>query len=196
MHRLFSASMETACAAVFLFPIFLYLNKISFRSMKTTVFSLLFALYLCTVYAIAGLPNITYIRFDPNFNLVPFQYFFSDETTLLNVILFIPLGLFLPLLREKYRNILPTILFGFLMSVFVEVFQIFTLRASDINDLFTNTFGSMVGYILGKLSLWLFPKFSLNEVTNELKLIVGSVVFVMFFLQPVLSGLLWKIYYM
>ena len=103
MHRILSALLETALAAVFLIPIFLYLNKTKFHNNHTTWAALLFALYLSAVYAMVGMPNITYIRFDPSFNFVPFLYFFTDVTSLLNVFLFVPLGFFLPVLRSKFR---------------------------------------------------------------------------------------------
>ena len=145
------------------------------------------------VYAMAGLPNITYVRFDPNFNFIPFQYFFSDRTSLLNVFLFMPLGVFLPILRSKFRNFLPTVIFGLLMSVFIETFQIFTLRATDINDLITNTSGTILGFFLGKLILKCFPQLVLTEEKNELKTVCLSVLMVMFFLQPFLSGFVWHL---
>lgn len=193
MHRLFFASLETAAAAVFLIPIFFLLKRKMFHNRKTTVVALFFSLYLCTVYAIAGLPNVLYIRFHPNFNFVPFRYFFSDHTTLLNVLLFIPLGVFLPVLRVKFRRFLPTLLFGFLTSAFVELFQIFTLRATDINDLLTNTIGTAIGYVFGRVILKTYPQLSLDETDNELKTIIIHALFVMFFLQPFLSRLLWNI---
>ena len=192
MHRILSALLETALAAVFLIPIFLYLNKTKFHNIHTTLAALLFALYLSAVYAMVGMLNITYIRFDPSFNFVPFLYFFTDVTSLLNVFLFVPLGFFLPILRSKFRKFWPTLAFGFLMSVFIEVFQIFTLRATDVNDLITNTFGTIVGYFCGWLLLKAFPKLTLVEETNELKTICGSVLVVMFFFQPFLSNFVWN----
>ena len=195
MHRLLPAFIETAAAAVFLVPIFLYLNKVKFHNLKTTAAAFLFSLYLSIVYAMAGLPNVTYVRFQPNFNFIPFQYFFTDHTSLLNVLLFVPLGVFLPILRTKFKKFLPTVLFGLLMSMFIEVFQIFTFRATDINDLITNTVGTILGYFLGKRLLRCFPQLILTEETNELKSICISVLFVMFFLQPFLSGLIWNVIY-
>lgn len=192
MHRLLFALLETALAAVFLIPIFQYLNKKRFHNNHTTLTALLFALYLSAVYAMVGLPNITYIRFAPSFNFVPFLYFFSDVTSLLNVFLFVPLGFFLPVLRSKFRKFWPTLAFGFLMSVFIEVSQIFTHRATDVNDLITNTFGTIIGYFCGWLLLKVCPKLKLAEETNELKTICGIVLVVMFFFQPFLSNFAWN----
>ena len=195
MHRIFSTCVETAIAAVPLIPIFLYLNNSKFHSIKTTLTALLFALYLAAVYAMVGLPNILYARFDPHFNFTPFQYMFSDETTILNVLLFLPLGFFLPVLRSKFRTFGATVLFGFCMSLFIEILQIFTYRATDINDLMTNTAGTILGYFAGRLLLKTFPGIVLTEETKELRTICFTVLLVMFFVQPFLSSLIWNLIY-
>lgn len=195
MHRILSTCLEMAAAAVFLFPIFLYLHRTKFRSVHTTAAAFTFSLYLSAVYAMAGLPTVGYVRFHPSFNLVPFRYLFTDRSSLLNVFLFIPLGFFLPVLRSKFRTFFPTLLFGFGMSVFIELCQIFTLRATDVNDLMTNTAGTIIGYFCGRLLLKLFPRLTPAEETNELKTICAAVLFVMFFLQPFLSAFAWRILY-
>lgn len=192
MSRFYFACVEAVSAAIFLIPLYYYLNKFRFRNKATTSAAFLFALYLCTVYAMAGLPNICYIRFDPKYNFIPFLYFFSDRSSLLNIFLFMPLGLFLPALRSKFLKFGPTVLFGFLMSAFIEFFQIFTRRATDINDLITNTFGTILGYFLGKLLLHFYPKLILTEDNNELNIICVSVIVVMFFMQPFLSAYIWN----
>ncbi len=193
MNRIIPASLETAVAAVFLIPIFIYYHKTKFYSRRTTLTALAFALYLCAVYAMAGLPNAAYVRLDPNFNFIPFRYLFTDHTSWLNILLFIPLGCFLPVLRRKFRHFGPTLLFGFGLSVFIELLQIFTFRATDINDLMTNTLGTILGYLSGRLLLRAFPDLHLREDTRELRTICITVFLVMFFLQPFLSSAVWKL---
>lgn len=195
MNRILFSCVEVAAAAIFLIPFFLYSNKVKFQSGKATAVALVFALYLCAVYAIVGLPNVTYFRFDPRFNFIPFRYMFSDFTTLLNVLLFMPLGFFLPVLRSKFRSFGATVLFGFCMSAFIEILQIFTLRATDINDLMTNTLGTVLGYFIGRLILMVFPQLRLAEDTKEMRTICFTVLAVMFFLQPFPSSLLWELIY-
>lgn len=195
MNRILFSCVEVAAAAVFLIPFFLHLNKVKFQSGKTTAAALVFALYLCAVYAMVGLPNVTYIRFDPRFNFTPFQYMFSDFTTLLNILLFMPLGFFLPVLRSKFRSFGVTVLFGFCMSMFIEILQIFTLRATDVNDLMTNTLGTVLGYWIGRLILMVFPRLRLAEETKEMRTICIAVLAVMFFLQPFPASLFRKLLY-
>lgn len=193
MGVILSAIIETAAAAVFLIPIFLYLHKKRFHSLRTTAASLLLALYLSAVYAIVGLPSVIYVRFDPNYNLIPFRYMFTDFSTLLNVLLFIPLGGFLPILRSKFRSFPKTLLLGFSTSVFIEVFQIFTFRATDVNDLMTNSFGTAIGFFLGMLLIRLFPKIIMEEDPRQMRIIFAAVLIVMFFLQPFTDSLLWNL---
>lgn len=78
-----------------------------------------------------------------------------------NVILFIPLGIFYGLLSGKpkwWKNALLSL--G--ISLFIECFQLFVSRGTDIDDLILNTFGGIVGYGL-YYCLWRkIPKFVLR----------------------------------
>ena len=83
---------------------------------------------------------------------------FSDcKNSLLNVLLFVPLGFFLPLFWKKFSAFGYTLLFGFCTSLLIELLQIFTFRATDVNDLMTNTVGTVLGYLLARIVLKLFP---------------------------------------
>ena len=195
MHRILSAAVETAAAAVFVIPVFLHLHKVKFQSSKTSLTALFFALYLCAVYSTVGLPDVRYIRFDPGMNLIPFRYMFQDASTYWNLLLFAPLGCFLPLLRSKFRSFPRTLLFGFGMSVFIEFFQLFTHRATDVNDLITNTLGTVLGYLLGMVWLKCFPKLSVSDDRNTLPAVFVTVLIVMFFLQPFSAPLFWSFLY-
>ena len=116
------------------------------------------ALIAAGVDAVVGLPCITYIRLDFNYNFVPFLHMFSDyRSSLLNVLLFVPLGFFLPLFWKKFSAFGHTLLFGFCTSLLIELLQIFTFRATDVNDLMTNTVGTVLGYLLARVVLKLFP---------------------------------------
>lgn len=68
-----------------------------------------------------------------------------------NLLLFSPIGLFLPLLWKKFRKIKNVILAGVLVSTSVEMIQFFIGRSSDIDDVFLNTLGVCVGYGLYKI---------------------------------------------
>lgn len=193
MQVLLSTALEAVAASVFLVPVFILLNRRRFQNRKRTVLYLIFSVYLSAVYAVVGLPSITYIRFDPHYNLTPFAYMFSDlRSTILNVILFLPLGFFLPVLWKKYRNPWAAILFGFCTSLLIEVLQVFTFRATDVNDLMTNTAGTLLGYCAGRLALRLIPSLVPSEQKAEEFLVCGVTFSVMFFLQPFLSTVVWE----
>lgn len=191
MLRLLPIVTDTAIAALFLIPIFAYLNKKQFHDARRTLFYGIFASYLCGVFAVAGLPNIRYIRFDLNVNLQPFAYMFSDFlSSFLNVLLFVPLGIFLPLLWKPYRKLWRAALFGFETSLLIELLQLFTYRATDVNDLITNTFGTLLGWFAGILIAKLVPNFLSEGDKNHAPLVCGISFGVMFFLHPFAAMLL------
>ena len=189
MHRITAMCIDAAIAALVLVPLFFLLDKYFFHSKRRTCLYILFAVYLSGMFAVAGLPDIRYIRYDPHFNFVPFAYMFSDYTnSLLNVVLFFPLGLCLPLFWGPFRRMWRTLVFGFLVSFLIEFLQIFTYRASDVNDLITNTLGTLLGWCIGKTLLHFFPGIRPTDRTREIPVICGSAFCVMYFLQPYLAS--------
>lgn len=69
-----------------------------------------------------------------------------------NVIMFIPLGFFLPRVFPPLREFLRTILATALIITAVELTQLFTLLGScDIDDLILNVMGAAMGYGIHKL---------------------------------------------
>lgn len=110
---------------------------------------------------------------------------FSDHTaSFLNVLLFLPFGIFLPVLWTRYRHIFRTVLWGFLLSAAIEFLQLFTYRATDVNDLITNTFGTLLGYGIGMFIVKGTPKVSCGSTATTLPSLLAAVFCVMFFLQP------------
>ena len=190
MLRIFYMCLDTGIAAVVLIPFYWILNKCYIRSASRTLAYLLFSLYLCAMFAVVGLPDVRYIRFDLRYNLVPFRYMFSDLTnTLLNVALFLPLGFFLTVFWQKFRKFPRTMLFGFFCSLFIESMQIFTLRATDVNDLITNTFGAFLGWLAGRMLVRFVPSVQATAPVRDIYLICGCALSVMVFLHPFLSEL-------
>ena len=103
-----------------------------------------------------------------SFNLIPFQsimQYMSGSTETLrrfafgnvvgNVIIFIPLGIYLPLIK-KDKRILVSLLFIFIVSLSVEIIQgILALGAADIDDIILNFLGGFIGVLGVKLFLFL-----------------------------------------
>lgn len=190
-QTLFFWGLDGTAAAILLLPIFCLLNNRCFHSRRKTIWYFIFSLYLCAVYVVAGLPDIRYVRLDFNINLEPFAYMFSDyRSTLLNVLLFLPLGFFLSVLWTRFRNGFRTVLFGFAMSLTIELLQLFTYRATDVNDLMTNTTGTALGWIVGRIALRLISGLTPEEDTQNVFAVCAITFGVMFFLHPFLADTL------
>ena len=67
---------------------------------------------------------------------------------LINVLIFTPMGLVFPLIREK-KPILTSAILGFFVSLFAEVFQLITcVGGFTYIDIINNTLGSVIGSLL------------------------------------------------
>lgn len=128
-------------------------------------------------------------------NLIPFLGMAEDfHNSILNILLFVPLGIFLPVLCEKFRRIQSAMVFGFGMSLIIEILQIFTFRATDVNDLITNSLGTLVGFQMAHYAIARYPAIqdAVNENgTKELYAVWLMTFCVMFFIHPILSPLIW-----
>ena len=106
-----------------------------------------FCYYLIGVLTMTGIGKLG--SFSPTFVLIPFVDMIRGPVdTVLNLILFLPLGFFLPMLFKKYSHIHCVMLTSFLFSLSVEMVQMFGRGATDINDLITNTAGACLGYLI------------------------------------------------
>ena len=196
MQRILFMFFDAAVAALILIPLFFWLDRHYFHDHNRVTGYILFAVYLSGMFAVVGLPDIRYVRFDPHYNMVPFLYMFSDLTnTLLNVLLFVPLGFFLPFFWKRFFPFPRAVLFGFFVSLLVESLQIFTFRATDINDLITNTLGTFLGWILARIGLRLVPAWNPGHRAQEVYIVCGMAFLVMFFLQPFLADFLFNLIY-
>ena len=97
-------------------------------------------------------------RFD--YYLIPFIDYFNNDSTqtfikfkdgILNVFVFIPLGLYLSFFIKKNKFI-NVIIYSFLISLLFEIIQLFSLLGSfQTEDLILNTFSGLLGYIIYKI---------------------------------------------
>jgi len=187
---LITISLHAVSASLFLIPILLAVNAAYTRNVTATLRYYVFSLYICIVYDLVGPPNITYMNWDPAVNWVPLLSMVGDlRSTALNILMFIPLGAGLPLVCNKYRSFSKTVFFGFCFSTAIELSQLFTLRATDVNDLITNTLGAVIGYLLAK------PFCSKVKTIKPMRPIVLIIIscLVMFFAEPFVFGLLYSL---
>lgn len=122
---------------------------------NTTMYIYLsFVLYFTLMPIITALPFIFNHPYE-SMNLVPFVDVSSGRgdfirQVVLNIVMTIPFGFLLPLVREKKINLLKVIFYTFLLSLGIELLQplINGVRSSDITDLITNVIGGFIGYLL------------------------------------------------
>lgn len=72
-----------------------------------------------------------------------------------NIVCFMPFGFLIPTISRKriFKNIISVTLLAMLFSVFIETAQLLTkVGAFDVDDIFLNTVGGMLGYIAMKLT--------------------------------------------
>ena len=197
MYRFYLAAMDMLPAAVLLLPIYCFLNRLYFHDVRKSTVYWLFSCYLCTIYVLVGLPNVTYIRPELNLNLLPLIGILDDwKNSILNVLLFIPLGIALPVLWKPFKALKSTVFFGFTSSLIIELLQILTFRATDINDLITNTTGTVLGFLCSNVLLRVFPSakgIADNAELKDLLLLLTIELAVMFFLYPFVSAALWDL---
>ena len=190
-----SKLIELLISLIILIPIFWMLNKVKFRNTAETIRYFIFAFYLSAVYLFVGMPTLQFMRFELSLTLIPFLPMMTDiRNTILNVFLFVPLGLLLPFLWKKYQSLLNTFLFGFGLSLSIELLQILTYRATDINDIIANTLGAVLGYCVFCIASCITPSITgFSKEKTELLIIILSVVITMFFAQPYLATLYYAI---
>lgn len=81
-----------------------------------------------------------------------------------NIILFLPIGFLLPLLFRKMESFPYTVIAGLSTSLFIEVMQLPQNRSSDVDDLWLNTLGALIGYLF-----YLFIKSRFSKFTEAFK---------------------------
>ncbi len=135
----------------------------SIPKLRTVLAGLLLYVYMWYIFnVIVGTPLLSEWRsmhakgisiFNPKFNFKILAYGLNNEI-FLNIAMFAPIGFLAACVSRHYENILVDVIFGFGVSALIELSQMFTLlRATDIDDLITNTLGGLIGYIVYRLML-------------------------------------------
>lgn len=204
MIRLLSLVIEIFSSVIFIIPAVLILQYVVLRqrSVSKTAAVMIFAFYLMAVFSTVGIPTIHSINIDFSFNLIPLIDIVNSpidyiRNTVLNILLFVPLGVLLPILWKEYRSLRSIAIAGLSLSLFIEILQIFTFRLTDVDDLITNTAGAVAGYYLSRRFLF---KRSLRVSKSEKNcrgrreaFIIFALVFLIgFFLKPLVSGGIWE----
>ena len=136
-----------------LFQIGFYFKAKNNISIRHFLWVYVFLFYLSLVYKVTQIATVwdisryeTWIRVN-QINLTLFDTA-GSTTYLLNIVLFMPFGFLLPTIWLQFRKMKKTVCAGFFFSLAIELNQLLNNRITDIDDLFTNTLGAIIGYLL------------------------------------------------
>lgn len=144
-------------ALIIIYVIF-FLKKWKAKGKDRLLVNTLFYIYMTLVLYVTLMPILVSLPFILNhpyvpMNLLPFDDYFSGRgdtvrQILLNVIMMIPFGFLMPIVKNQ--KLFSCILWTFSFSLSIELLQplINGFRSSDVTDLITNTFGGTIGYFL------------------------------------------------
>ena len=143
--------------------------------MKTLFLYGVFICYILLLLKILFLSRVSLLdllnsqrAIERSINLVPFhsikEYIFSNSATIKrfalgnvigNIIIFIPLGIYLPFFKNDKR-VIANLLYIFIVSLFVEIIQgVLGIGTSDIDDIILNCLGGLVGILGYKFFLFI-----------------------------------------
>ena len=138
------------CEILAVVYLFFLLPRYKQAGKMSLLFHTLLYAYICVVMFLTLFPLVpTFDR--PSINLIPFRdyiYSFGDygRQILYNILLFIPMGIFIPWFRNT--GFARTVRDGFLISLCIELLQpwVTLSRVCDVTDLITNTIGTIIGF--------------------------------------------------
>lgn len=126
----------------------------------------------------------TYTERAYHYNLIPFKEIsrfltyretLGTKAVMLNIVgnvaAFVPFGIFLPVFSEQCKRVWRTVLYSFELSFLVEVLQLaFRVGSFDVDDLFLNTMGGLIGCLLYLFVTYIFRGDGRGGKTAEKKL--------------------------
>lgn len=92
-----------------------------------------------------------------------------------NIVIFTPLGLYLPLLINKNNSFLKNVFAVALISLSIEIIQfVFAIGISDIDDIILNTVGGALGIaIFNLLSFWIKDRVKIRTLITVVSTILA-----------------------
>jgi glycopeptide antibiotics resistance protein len=80
---------------------------------------------------------------------IPYYWYLLIRNIAGNILLFIPLGLFIPFFFQKISSVGKVLIFSFFLSFFIESVQyLFALGIFDVDDIIFNIIGAILGFHL------------------------------------------------
>ena len=118
---------------------------------------IVFSLYIVGVYHFTGAGTIYdgllygFTVRQNQLNFIPFSHTIDIVAYLLNILLFIPLGLLAPLFWQKMTKLTNVMGIASVFTLLIEASQLLNNRRTDIDDVLLNILGAIVGYGFYKL---------------------------------------------
>ncbi len=159
------------------------------RSVLKKLAWLLFALYLVgllyfTIFAesmgrggrdIADSPKYNLILFNEISRFIKYREQLGLKAVVINIAgnfaAFVPGGMLLPMIHQKFRRAVFCIPAGFLISFFIECTQVvFRIGSFDVDDLVLNTLGAAFGYVLYVLIAYIKKCAGKKKTDREVKI--------------------------
>ena len=151
---------------------------------------LLFVIYLIVLFWILLFKLGVRFSYRENrtVNLIPFKEHLTlngktdFSEIIMNVVIFVPLGIYAGSLFKKWRFV-KTLFFFFFISLIVEGLQfILKVGAFDITDTITNTLGGIIGLIIFKVIEKMFNNSSKTQKFINIIAVIGTVLMILFLL--------------
>lgn len=140
------------------------------RKLIFRISSILFFLYLCLMIWEVFLGPYRSYSGTRRYNICPFKtiidYLMNSQqfsfhvifiNLVANIVTFMPLGFFVPLLFKRFNKIIIMIVFSVLTISIIEILQfIFKVGVFDIDDIVLNSLGCIIGFRVYKAIEWIF----------------------------------------
>lgn len=153
------------------FVYFLFLLLLTIFKGGRIEFSNQFNSYMYREHGLLGIINVVPIKETIN-------TFMHSETGMRNslrnlignILVFMPLGFFIPLLFDKFNNLKKVLKVGCLSSLAIELSQLFVgSNVCDIDDVIYNTLGAVVGFICYKTFETIIKKVNLKNKLDKIR---------------------------
>lgn len=127
--------------------------------------------YMYNQYGVVGIINIVPIKETVATFMHSEAGFRNTVTNIIgNIIAFMPLGFFIPLLFDKFNNYKKVLKVGFLSSLAIEITQLFVgWNVCDIDDIIYNTLGALAGFLCFKTFEKIIIKINLKEKLDSIR---------------------------
>ena len=141
-------------------------KKSFFRSRSLNIIILFISIfYVIIMIRLLFLAGRSHYLDSYRYNLIPLktikQYvinreYYNSETWIKNlfgnIILFIPLGLSIPILNHRFLKVLPFLILNLLILLSVELIQVFSrVGTFDVDDIILNILGALIGLVITRL---------------------------------------------